>query len=645
MVREERYISFSHVYLYYLAFAVILTISGVFYFLESKPGVTAFATYDPQLCIDYICPYWDHQAQLAQCAATVRPPQGISASALCNYCITVWTCASHPPDGNSEEKSEGSSGSSQSSSSNAEPTPTKTESATSSSIASQTSSATEYAQNVAENIFSSSGTTSGSTSSSTSSSSGSVASPTFVSSTCLSSSNQLECTKDELILADKKITSVENLINEKLANSNELLSKYSTDSQIKLDNLNIIESLKVVGEIHSQINSQLSLVTDIAFMNAKKEAQEQIFLEAQKSELLNYYDNLEAKIPVNEYPSYPKNDFISGGPLLVDSLGNDCVVPLQNILFKNVKGGIYGITPKGKECLGKPSTVTPYVPSPGGNGNSNGGPPVGITPGPGQNSHSSGPDVAVFLIGESLDSSKGREAVTIAHAKGVISIGFLLAPTQADLEKKITDFTTKLFFGSRDSPSDSLDMVSSPVLDSSVYSRSPPFFLWAILVFLLVPFIFLGNLILLDESRMIFQGQKYLIKKDFESAVKTYASLVSLYESLNDEEATKLEQKIKQYKSLLVNALDASSVKYKLVSSLSFPQIMLLSGVELSGSISNRARVEKLIDDAILEVYNNRSFAIKRLDIITNLYNQLDSISKKNLASKYETLTYLLRKN
>ncbi len=623
----------SHFSIYYFTFVLILVLFSAFYFFESKPSTTGFATFDESQCNSQICPYYSpDSAGYNRCILDFGP----AYQPLCQYCLLVYRCTNYPPD-----KPGGGSSGGQSSTSSNEPKPTNLEIETSKSSVLQSTSASEYAGDIVKNYLPSSG--------------GSVAENSFVSPVCSDSSNAIECTKELLVLADKKVNTAENLIKLNLGESNALLQKYPGDSQIIKDNLAISKELVVVQEKYSQIKLYDSLVTNIIIQNAKDSANKEIMNEKQKQQVLDYYNNLLPKIPKISENIQPKDYLVSKPIQLPKNKAEGCKSPVQDMIYNSVKSGFYGLDYNGKACVKTAPPVKPYLPPKnkgnGGNsgvGNGNNNPSSTLTGSPGNSgSHGNGGNNAlgVFLIDdhEHLGSINNHEAFLISRdSNNLIKIGFLLAPSRIDLEKKIADFTRELFFGESTSSSEGILGTSSASKESfKEYSRPVPWIIWVILLFVTVPFLILGKIISIDEKYLVSQGKNYLIKNDFTSAVKNYNKIIDNYDSFDIDDESFLIL-LSNYKNVLVKFLEEKSIPYYIQSS-EVPKIYLTDKTSYYTHLSNEARVAKIIEDTKKEIKNNKRLAVNRLPIIADLYSKLDFSAKKRLAEKYEDLVYSLR--
>ncbi len=612
-LRDDGHINFKHVYLFYFAFVLILSASAFFYFTESTPSTIGFVISQAE-CNVQICPYFAfNNAGYNKCVLEL----GQSRAEDCNFCLMVYGCAGYvSPTYVGDEPTAGTTGLP------LPPTsigggPTQMEIEISKSYFSQTASASEYAKNIVERVLYPK-TTSG-----LSAFTSSLGNPSFISPLCYSSSEALKCTKENLILTNKKLDAVEDLIELNIKESNYLLEKYPGQAQIVRDNSEMIKLAIGFENIASQLNSQLSLVVNIALEKQREEAQQQILTEKNKGEILDYYQDISGQIPKN------KDD--------------DCSVPLQIMIYEGIKGGVSSINSEGKECFDEPLPVDPYITQEAIVSSSSGN---NLAPSQSSSGNSGSSIVSVFLIaGHGLSDSNNYEALIIS--KGVDNfprIGFLLAPTHIDLEKKIADLTRNLFFGSSDALSDMTPRKSSSahVSDSGIYSKQIPWFLWITFGILLISFLVLGSLVSIDKKYLISQGKKDLLKKDFASAVKNYNSLLYIYNSFDDEDRS-LKNSILEYKHALLKSLKEASVKYTFRGSLELPEILLQS--DGFSHLGHEGRVSKLIDDAIRDAKVNRNIATGRLPIIAELYSKLDTSSQKKLAHKYESLVFSLRQN
>ncbi len=602
-LRVERFLTKDHLFNYYFVFVLIVFLASFVYFLDFVP-ITGFQLDEggggnselPYTCNNAIC----------------------ESSAGENYINCPTDCPA-PQTGSSN------------------PDPPKNIILQSQAHATVSESTASYSEQISKDFIkptdsgtstSSSGTSStGSSSSSTSSYSGSTQTTTTTTSKdiCPSQMSIEDCYKE--------LDRINNLINSAYYSTKDhydsilpVLNKYSSSSELDNNFQRIKSSLDKIQLIRQELLQKASIVKNELIIDAKETAQKKLnFINQQNSNnqrISVYYQTHKSDIPQ-----------LNAKPTLSQS--TNCLVPIQGLIFAKAISST-GITSLGESCSLPSPPLMPLPP---------------LTNPASQSLPSNTPlsdriSSTAFYVGEvdEWGNSEVHEAIAFAkNDKGVLNIGFLLAPSHSALEQKITQFTRNLLFGQSSIYADSLTGAYSPsnIEPYSNYSRPVPWFLWLALIFLALPFILLSSFILFDQSYLISKGNKYILRGEFASAVKVYDYLVSIYDSLDSKESEPLKQKIIQYKIALIRALDDSSVNYRIIESSDFPKIELSS--KALSFMSHESRVEKLINDTMKEIPKNKNLALKRMEIITSSYNNLDSVSKKRLAPKYESLVYSLR--
>ena len=616
---EKSWFNVNQFSFFYFIFVFILVLFVTFYFIDSKPSTTAFVTYTSADCKSVIC----SSGNLDSCVIL------IDNLPLCQYCFLKGGC---PPEAVVSPIIR-------------EPSSNEIilpENLNSRSLTSQAASAREYAQYITNRILSTNDISNLRTTTPSLSISPHSTPRKAIFSVCQGRSNEIECTQKVSILLYNKLNAVEDLIDSRLKDSHILLKRYPKNLQIVSENLAIKLTSEQFQNSYSPLMTQL-LAIDVAIKIENEQAEQENLIKIKKERMFNYYEEIRPVIPVSPSLDELTYNFVSKPFQIVDKKKDNCYAPVQNMIYEDIGEGVSGVDYQGKECSEEPISLIPYLPV------ISGGRPTNLPQLPSSNSQSSsqnlptnfgfgssGNSAGVFLISPSSLEQNNLQAVVIAKGTDeLIKLGLLLAPTHADLEKKITDFVNSLFF-------DTSETSSQVNIDSfTKYSPQIPWFLWSTLGILLISFLILGKILLLDEKYIISQGKKDLIKKDFDSAVKRYNSLLSLYDSFNNEENNSLKNSILEYKIVLINSLKNSSIHYTFNNSSGLSNMVLDNLEKTFTSLSHEMRVEKLINDAKKE--KNRKLAVSRLSVISELYRKLDSSAQKRLAEKYEDLIYSLR--
>ncbi|MSS74210.1 hypothetical protein EXS72_01050 [Candidatus Pacearchaeota archaeon] len=461
----------------------------------------------------------------------------------------------------------------------------------------------------------------------------------FDSFTCSTNQNQLSCNQEELFIVNNQLFSIINLIESAHNKSIYFLSKYPGDPYLLANKLKIENALDLVSNLLSLTNAQLSLGGNQIIERAKKKAKNEILVEEEKEETLEYYAEQNLLIPPTPFEK-PKYSWVIGTSVVINS-HSECNAPVQDIIYNEVKRGVSCINSQGQASSNPIPPILPYISN---LGNLRITPSQNIPNYPSFGSSSSAPMIFLIDNPNPLNTLYDHEAFTISKGKQGVQIGFLLAPTHVDLENKINAFINNFFFDKTESK---ISKVSATELkDYKKYSRPVPWFLWIILASLITSFLFLEILKSFKEKSLFVKCEKSLIVKDFNSAIRYYNLILESYEYLDNEMKYSFKQRILKLSSLLNRNLKNSTIPYEINYSTGLPKIVLKNnGKESEGYLSHEARIKKIIEDTTKEIGKNRKLAIARLPLITKMYNQLENSSKKRLAQIYENFIYKLRKN
>ena len=332
-------------------------------------------------------------------------------------------------------------------------------------------------------------------------------------------------------------------------------------------------------------------------------------------------------------------------PATFGSVISECSTNTELILLNRINIGKSGFNQNGL-CTQEILRAKPFI-SGGGSGAAPPIVPPGIivfNQGPGSPSHSSGNfNGLAFYFEPQLEENGTVEGFVAALSPaGNFILGFLSSSSFSGLGQKISDFVERVTLGLHD---DNLVGVaaSAGAYDASLGRREIPWFLWAALVFVVVPFLVFGKYLAPAHQRLIFDGRRAIFKNDFLKASVIYEEMVRRHKELNKEDCDDVRQEILEYFIVLRSALRAANIKFEIsLGANKFPSIFFEYG-KFAKSYTNFQRVEKLLHDSLSDLKNNKRRAVLRAPTIANLYSQLENQDKERLASLYEHFIYSLR--
>ncbi len=428
-----------------------------------------------------------------------------------------------------------------------------------------------------------------------------------------------------------------------LSSISETFAKYI--EVIKLDkkypyNFQIEKNKKVIEDSLTVMQSTLNVV-DLYLSKTTVQIQDRQWDIAQST--IDYANSVANNVVylddyINKYGS--KTPALPAGSVLGET---DCLLAVDLVLFRDrVDFGDIGVNDNGEKCymdISKPVLAPAVSQSSSLTGS-------GLISSVNSFSHSSGGGGASFFIENQgqVEGGTGQvEAFTAAFSpNGNIFLGFFSASNTFDLNKKINDFVGRVVSGLG---GESLSGRSASAgVSSEISERSVPWFLWAALVSLIIPFLFFNKFMLPFHERLAREGRIALQRGDFASAVGKYKQMVDRYRVSLEEHDDNVKQEILSYFILLKAGLRAANIYYDIdVSKDKLPYIVFSHGNNPEFVVSDYQRVEKMLQDSLRDLEKFPGQMIQRAHLIAKMYSQLNRSDREKLASLYERFVYGLR--